>query len=311
MRHLTLTILSILLLLGLAGSALAVEPGDTEQPGDAEQPGDIEQPRAASSEAPQALLLPPVDALGRPFPDPDILLRARRWTASGATLTVAGASMMMAGMLLASAALRGQIDVPDSGKYAFTGMIMGGPLLVFAGLPLLSSGNFVRGQLTRKIKGVPKVPRTVANEWNYWRAYRLGLYGQATVVAGGGAVMIGVLGMVAGAFSVGSELYRPAIWSIPASAFSLGAGMIVGGLFMQKASRAKMNTIRDAVDPYRQVSELPEAADASEAQGRVDSSSRRGAAAPHAGLPLPGISAAPDGHGGLVPRASFSWSLRF
>ena len=145
MRHFTFSLLLVLSLLAVPGSVLASEPGEAEEA----------SPSTAESPAPG---LEPVDALGRPFPDPEILLRARRWTIAGATITVAGVSTMMAGMLLGSAALRGQISVPTEGMYVFAGLLIGGPVLLVAGLPLLSAGNFTRGQLTRKIKGVPKVP---------------------------------------------------------------------------------------------------------------------------------------------------------
>jgi len=289
MRHFTFSLLLVLSLLAVPGSVLASEPGEAEEA----------SPSTAESPAPG---LEPVDALGRPFPDPEILLRARRWTIAGATITVAGVSTMMAGMLLGSAALRGQISVPTEGMYVFAGLLIGGPVLLVAGLPLLSAGNFTRGQLTRKIKGVPKVPRTVANEWAYWRAYSLRLFGQSAVIAGGAAVMMGVLGLVAAGFSAESEYYRPEIWAFPASAFSSGAGLIIGGLLLQKSSRAKMEQIRDDVDPFRR---------SPSESGSAAPSIRRGPAAALALLPLPGISVASDRHGGLVPRASVSWYLRF
>ena len=113
--------------------------------------------------------------------------------------------------------------------------------------------------------------------------------------------MIGVLGLVAGGFSAESAFYDPRVWAIPATAFSVGAGMLIGGAFMQKTSRARMETIRDAVDPFRQ---SPEGK-------RGQAPMTRGPSQALALLPLPGISVASDGRGGLVPRGSLSWSLRF
>ncbi len=310
MRHVILTVLFLVGLPAFVGSALASDSGEGEGTVDAEDAGEVGQAaqseetattegskRSATPLAKQPSLAP-VDALGRPFPDPEILLKARHWTAGGATLTVVGVSTMMAGMLLGSAALRGQIAVPTEGMYFFAGLLIAGPLLVASGLPLLSSGNFTRGQLTRKIKGVPKVPRTVANEWRYWQAYNQGLYGQAALIAGGAGVMMGVLGLVAGGFSAESEYYRPSIWAFPASAFSAGAGLIIAGLLLQKASRKKMEQIRDEVDPFRQPKE-------------PTSSLGRSPSLPQVSLPLPGVSAVPDGRGGMVARASLSWFLRF
>lgn len=302
MRTLLFSVLSVVALLAVSGSALAADSSEGDL-SEAEEPVEVEGPDrdAAPDTGLPSLRLPPVDALGRPFPDPELLLRARRWTIGGATLTAAGVSIMMTGMLLGSAAVRGQIDVPTEGLYAFAGLLIGGPWLVFAGLPLLSSGNFARGQLTRKIKGVEKVPRTVANEWGYWRAYQQQLFGQTTVITGGAVVVIGVLGMVVAGFSIQSNRYDPRIWAIPATAFSVGAGMLIGGMFLQKAGRAKMEKIRDAVDPFRQSPEQK----SSESLETLRPSSL------FALLPLPGISVTSDGRGGLIPRGSLSWSLRF
>ena len=206
--------------------------------------------------------------------------------------------MVIAGLMLGSAIARGELVVPETSAFAFSGLLLGGPWLTFAGLPMLSAGNFVRGQLNRTIKGVPKVPRTVANERDYWKAHYLGLQGQATTIAGGGSVMLGVLGLVAAAFAMESPMYTPLIWLFPANAFGFGAGMIAGGLAMQRSSKVKKERIRDAVDPLRQ-----------EAQ--------RGAQAPAVGSgpqaypPLPALAVARSSTGELVASASVSWTLRF
>jgi len=263
----------------------------------ADEAGDAQAPAAA-----KPVGLPPVDALGRPFPDPTLLKMARRWTISGAVLTVAGASLMVTGMLLGSAVARGQIVVPTEARYGFAGLLLGGPCLVVAGLPLMSSGTFTRGQLRRTIKGVPKVPRTVANEAEYWRAHQLGLYGQGVVIAGGASLLMGVLGIVAAGLAVNSEYYDSRLWAIPAIALPAGSGMIVAGLFMGKTSRAKMERIQNAVDPFRQ---SPDAAKTS--RSSKDADGFRALAL----VPMPALTAAPDGHGGVVPRASLNWSLRF
>jgi len=300
MRILGLVSLSLAFVLVLCGSA-AAEP---EVEAESESESEAELGANAASEQPKppvALGLTPFDALGRPFPDPALLRMARGWTIGGAVLTVSGGSMMLAGMLLGSAAARGQLVVPDDAQYGFFGLLAGGPLLLCAGLPLMASGTFTTGQLLRTIKGAPKVPRTVANERVYWQGYQLGLYGQAVVVAGGASVLMGVLGLVAAVFSVNSEYYLPAVWAIPIGSFASSAGMIVLGLLMQKASKAKMERIRDAVDPFRQ-------GPAGSKTGSAPATFSPGALAL---VPMPSFSVAADARGRTATRASLSWSFPF
>jgi len=248
----------------------------------------------------RVLGLPPVDALGRPFPDPVLLRMARGWTVGGAILTVAGASMILTGMTIGSAAARGQIVVSPPALYSLLGLMGAGSSMVFVGLPLLSSGRFTTGQLRRTIKGVAKVPRTVANERGYWLAHRRGMYGQAIVIGGGASVLVGVLGVVAAALSANSEFYNPRIWVIPVTSFASGGAMIAFGLFLENSARERMKRIQDAVDPFRQ---------------EGSKTSRAPAPGPGRGalalLPLPTVSAVADGRGGVAPRASLNWMLAF
>ena len=146
------------------------------------------------------------------------------------------------------------------------------------------------------------MPRTVANERAYWLAHQRGLFGQAIVIGGGASVLMGVLGVVAASFAVQSEFYNPRIWAIPVTAFSSGGGMIAFGLYLEKTAKARMERIRDQVDPFRQTPE--------------GSKAHRGpttgpAGGPLALVPLPLVSAAADGRGGIVPRASLNWMWVF
>jgi hypothetical protein len=300
MRISALAALSLVFVLVFCGSALAEVESEVE----VESNSDDEAAGAAATPQPKppvARGLTPFDALGRPFPDPALLRMARGWTVGGAVLTVSGASMMLTGMLLGSAAARGQLVLPDGAQYGFFVLLAGGPGLLFAGLPLMASGTFTTGQLLRTIKGVPKVPRTVANERRYWQGYQLGLYGQAVVIAGGATVLMGVLGLVAASFAVGSEYYNPAVWAIPIGSFASSAGLIVLGLLMQRASKAKMEKIRDAVDPFRQdpATSKTSAAPAGISPGAL------------ALLPMPSFSVAADARGRSEARASLRWSFSF
>jgi len=289
----------LLLFVLLAAPARAEDGEVSEQASSSEQTGVDATEAPTPGVAVKAAGLPPVDALGRPFPDPGLLRLARRWTISGAVLTVAGSSLFLAGMLLSSAAARGQLVVPTEAFYGFGALLGGGPSLVLVGLPLLSSGTFTRGQLLRTIKGVAKVPRTVANERSYWEAYQLGLYGQAVAIGGGASLLMGVLGLVAAGLAVNSEYYDARLWAVPAIALPVGGAMIVAGLLMGKASKAKMERIQNAVDPFRQKPETSRSSTSSVPPRAL------------ALVPMPSLTPAPDGRGGVVPRASLNWSLRF
>jgi len=236
-----------------------------------------------------------VDDLGRPFPDPLILRRARGWTGAGVVLSGAGAGLVLTGLTLGSALARGEI-APVPGAGGIVGGIFGFGLgLAVAGVPLLAAGPFTVRQLQRTIRGAEKVPRTVANESRYWRAYLTRQYALAFQVAGGGAVLLGVLSSVAVGVLVGTERYDPAYWGIVAGGFGGGAVLIIGGLALSKRAVAAMEAVRDEVDPLRQ--DAPE------------SSSLR--VLPQVGPPLPSFGVRRDESGQDEVFGSLRWTLLF
>lgn len=191
------------------------------------------------------------DDLGRPFPDPALLRRSGQWLGAGAILTASGAGLMLGGMTLGLAYAREEIEKPAQGTFAVLSMFVGGASCGFVGVPLVSAGWYMRQQLTRRIKGAEKVPRTVANEARYWSAYAARMYGQAMMVTGGGSVLLGVLAIVAVGALVGTDLYEPGLWAGVAQPFGVGATLIAGAIVLQKAADARMEEVRREVDPMR------------------------------------------------------------
>ena len=226
-----------------------------------------DEPRAATSEseadapvpAPLVAPLAAVDDLGRPFPDPRLLNRARGWTVGGIAMSAVGGGLVVGGLFLGSSIARGELQLGSSQR---TGALLGstfgvGAVLLAAGIPTLSAGTFTTAQLNRTIKGAEKVPRTVANEGRYWNAGLERQFGQALTVSGGGTVLMGVVSTAAVVALVGTEVYKPGYWGIVAGTYGGGALMIVAGMLLQKDADATMEAISLEVDPYRQQSSLP------------------------------------------------------
>jgi hypothetical protein len=209
--------------------------------------------QAAAEEVAAPVVKPPkLDDLGRVFPNPLLLQRSRRWIGTGALLSGGAGGLIATGIIVGSAMARGEIEIPKGGTFYVLSLFVGGASLGFVGLPLLSAGWFMQGQLLRTIKGAEKVPRTVANEAAYWSAYAARMYSQGMVVTGGGAVLLGILAVVAVGALVGTDVYDPGLWAGVVQPFGVGATLIVGSILLRKAADQRMDDVRNAVDPMRQ-----------------------------------------------------------
>lgn len=206
--------------------------------------------RAQTVEAPLAPPVP-VDNLGRPFPDPFLVRRANGWLGGGATMAGVGAALLVSGLFVGSAMVRGELESPTEGRVGAVAMLAGGAVLGFSGLPLISAGRHTRGQLLRTIRGVEKVPRTVANERRYWDSYLAHEQAQAVALGGGGMLMLGVVNVVAVAALVGTELYDARYWLSAVGTLSAGGVTFALGMWQGDKTKAQMKAIRDEVDPPR------------------------------------------------------------
>ena len=261
---------------------------------------------ARAQASPAAAVAPPtasVDTMGRPFPDPTILNNARLQAGIGAGLTAASAGFLFTGMMVGSAAARGELILPrmpgprliqsdridDSSidGFAFIGIFAGiGIVMAFVGIPLLSVGMFTTKQMLRTIKGAEKVPRTVANEARYWRGLQTQHFGQAIGIAGGALVAVGVVAIVGQGATVGTQLYDPVGWAIGPSILVGGVAILVLGIKMTQKGRATQKAVWHEVDPRRQpISAVP-------------------------GLPMPIVATRP-GPRGPETWGGVSWSLLF
>lgn len=222
---------------------------------DAETTASDEPAATASATPPQR-----TDDLGRPFPDPLLVKRARGWTAGGIAMSAVGGGLMVTGMFVGSAMARGELEVKNAGTGgAIAGSILGsGALLLGTGIPLASAGTFTTKQLNRTIKGAPKVPRTVANDGRYWNAYLERQFGQSMAVTGGGTILLGVVAIAAVVATIDTEYYKPAeMWLGVAGTFAGGAGILIAGILLQRDADKKMAAIKKEVDPYYQEAALP------------------------------------------------------
>jgi hypothetical protein len=201
-----------------------------------------------------ALVIPSLheDALGRPFPDPELLRRSEGLMALGITLSASGGALMVAGITLGTSIARGEVLVGGRSRWLPVGLMAGGSMLGLAGVPLASSGAQMRAQLLRKVKGVEKLPRTVANERRYWDASLKAQYGRTITISGGASILMGTLALAAVVGLVGTPQYDPRFWAAPAVAFAMGGGFIPAGMVMRKRALAAMEAVRDEVDPLRQ-----------------------------------------------------------
>ena len=268
-----LTLLLVLLLLPTASWAQEAGESTEEAPAD-EAPAD-EAPAgeapAVDDEAAKLLKALTTDSLGRPYPNPEILKITRRWRTGGYVMTGTGAAMLVGGLTAGSALARNSdpdqigetlnsdnpfANAPPPGAILVGGLFGGGGVLLLTGVPLLSSGEFATKQLLRTIKGAEKVPRTIANELDYWRAYMDLQYGQGTSIGGGFTVAFGVLSMVAVGALVGTDRYKPEFWTIPVGLFAGGGAMLGVGLATTKKAKDSMEAIRDEKDPLRQAPTL-------------------------------------------------------
>ena len=246
-------LLSILLLamaLGPAG-AWAQDTGDTSADSQSEEAGGDEE--TAPSDAPVVPAAPArVDSLGRPFPNPVVMQRARAQTVGGIVMAGVGGAAMMTGLFVGSAVAREEIKI---GTAQETGAVLGATFGVGAGLlglgiPIVSTGTFTTKQMNRTIKGAEKVPRTVANETRYWDYYGQRQAGQALTVSGGGAVLMGVVATAGAVALIGSEFERPEIWAAVGGTYGGGAAAIVLGILLQKDADKRMDALAREVDPY-------------------------------------------------------------
>jgi len=240
-------------LLILLALTLAVGPAFAEEP-PAEEPS-VEEPSVEPTVAPGK-----VDSLGREFPSPYLLQQSRARLGLGLVFTITGGVMVVGGLFLGSSYARGELQAPllgtlSEGQSAAVPTLLlfgGGVGFGLVGVPMLSAGMFMNKQLLRTIKGAEKVPRTVANEERYWNAYIGKMYAQALMVAGGGEILLGTLGMVAVGALVATDRYDPLYWLIPAGLFVAGGTMLAGGLALNKKSKEQMEAVFDEVDPMRQ-----------------------------------------------------------
>ena len=251
-------LISLLLSFALLLAPILAHAADAGDADDAAEPAlDVEPPAAPAR----------LDSLGRPFPDPLLLRRSRTWTGVGVTMTGFGTAMVISGLFIGSAFARGEIVAPrleltdpigqrlgdNAGAIIPIVVLLGGGLVLdVVGIPMLSAGMFMNKQLRRTIKGAEKVPRTVANEEAYWNAYATRMYAQAMMISGGGAVIMGVLGLVATGALIGTERYDPLLWLAVGIPFAAGAVFIAGGIYLARHADSKMEAVRDAVDPLRQ-----------------------------------------------------------
>jgi len=192
------------------------------------------------------------DSLGRRFPDPDLLRRSEGMMALGITLSASGGALMLAGITLGTSIARGEVLVGGQSRWLPVGLMAGGSMLGLAGVPLASAGSQMRGQLLRKVKGVEKLPRTVANERRYWDASLRAQYGRTITISGGASILMGTLALAAVVGLVGTPQYDPRFWAAPVISFALGGGFIPAGMVMRKRALAAMEVVRDEVDPLRQ-----------------------------------------------------------
>ncbi len=250
-----------------AAEAPADEPPADETPADEPPPAEAPaaeapavEPPPAPAPAATASATPRTDDLGRPFPDPMLLRRAKGWTAGGIALSAVGGGLMVTGLFVGSAMARGEIEVLD-GRRAGAGvgiLFGGGALMMGTGIPLASAGGFTAKQLNRTIKGAPKVPRTVANDGRYWNAYLERQIGQSLSVIGGGTMLAGVVVIAGVVATIDTEYYRPVeMWLGVAGTFTGGAAVLILGVLLQKDADKKMTSIKKEVDPYYQEAALP------------------------------------------------------
>ena len=258
-----------------------------------------ETPSAEASEEEQSVpqATPPSldkDALGRPFPDPKLFRRSQGMMALGISLTIGAGALTVVGLNMGTAIARGELLVGPQGRLVPVGMMAGGSLLGFIGVPLASSGAQMRAQLLRKARGVEKLPRTVANERRYWNASLRAQYGRSLTIAGGASILMGTLVTVAVAGLMGTDQFDARMWAAPVVAFASAGGLIPAGITMRKRALADIESVRDEVDPLRQPGG---------ALGQY-----RG---PMLDLPRPLLSMTQDLQGRRGALVGMSWSIRY
>ena len=244
MRRTALLTLLLALLTLAPGLALAEEP--VEPPTGAEAAAELTEDELKARGK--------LDDLGRVFPDPFLLKRARSWIGVGAGMTVGAAGLLGGGMTLGLAYAREELEVPPQGTFTVLTLFIGGASLGFVGIPLLSAGWYMNQQLRRTIKGAEKIPRTVCNEPAYWSAYAARMYAQGMLVTGGGAMLLGVLSIVGVGALVGTDVYDPGLWAGVVIPFGAGATLIAGAIVLQKQADARMKAVRAEVDPRYEAS---------------------------------------------------------
>lgn len=257
------------------------------------------EPEVAEVAAPAA---GPLDDLGRPFPNPELVLRARQWTAGGVVMTAVGGALMLTGLTVGSGVARGELQLPGrsigldlaenpdnatliDGAIFIGTTLLSGMILALVGVPMLSAGTFTTKQLDRTIKGAEKVPRTVANEGAYWRGVIQQQYGQAFSIAGGAGVAFGILSIVAVAVTIDTEAYDPELWFALLPGFGMAGAFLPAGLLLVRDGKALQKQTWDAVDPRRQSMFQP-------------------------GIPLPMVSMSQAGNE-RAPIVGWAWSGRF
>lgn len=217
----------------------------------------------------QAAVMGSMDSQGRVFPNPDILKNARTQFGVGVGLTVGGAVLLFTGMMVGSAAARGELTLPPSpfpsliqsdrledgfgDGFTFIGITAGVGLgLILAGVPIMSVGNFTTRQMLRTIRGAEKVPRTVANEDRYWKALMTQHMGQALGIVGGAVIAFGIIALVAQGATLDTRFYAPWRWVLGPAILAGGVGVLVLGIELTKKGRSTQDAVWDEVDPRRQ-----------------------------------------------------------
>ena len=132
-------------------------------------------------------------------------------------------------------------------------------------------------------------------------------YARTITIGGGGSILLGTLSLVAVAGLVGQSGYDPRLWAAPIASFALGGALIPAGIEMRKRALAKMEKVRDAVDPLRQKGGKLSMVAPSEDD--LQPLARR--ARPQPSIPQPLVSLTRDNRGNAGTVLGLAWSIRY
>ena len=298
----TTSVLALALLFLAPRAALGADPDpspEAEPESDAETDADAEP----DAEAAPAFMIPAIDDLGRPFPDPLLVRRGKIQTVAGIAATGTGAALMVGGLFFGSSLARGEVTANPPTYTALGGLLGGGIALLSVGLPTLSVGTYTTKQLDRTIKGAEKIPRTVANEDLFWKAVMSEHMGRTLAIGGGGTLLMGVVSVAAVAATVDTEFFKPWYWAIVGGTLGAGAGLVGLGVLIETRSRERQEAIRDEVDPYRKKRLEPSESEAAPTSSAVE---------PVIGVPVPTLMPLPPTASSKPGVAvSLGWSFVF